>query len=87
MLAAEDHNVHGLIVGDAHPRKVAYLEEINQLASSLGIGGRVTFTGHRADLREVLAASDLDLLSFDAAGVFRPDDIGGSGTGEAGDRV
>ncbi len=59
VLAAEDHNVHGLIVGDAHPRKVAYLEEIKQLASSLGIGGRVTFTGHRADLREVMAASDL----------------------------
>jgi glycosyltransferase involved in cell wall biosynthesis len=59
VLVAEGQNVHGLIVGAAHPRKRAYLEEIVQLAGELGLAERVTFTGHRSDLREVLAVSDL----------------------------
>jgi glycosyltransferase involved in cell wall biosynthesis len=58
-LVSQGRNVHGLIVGDAHPRKKAYLEEIKALCASLGIADRVTFTGHRSDLREVLAISGL----------------------------
>lgn len=58
-LVSDGQNVQGLIVGDAHPRKKAYLEEIKGLAVSLGIADRVTFTGHRSDLREITAISDL----------------------------
>lgn len=58
-LTAEDDSLRGLIVGDAHPRKQSYLAEIQKLAAQLGLGDRVIFTGHRADLREVLALSEI----------------------------
>jgi glycosyltransferase involved in cell wall biosynthesis len=51
--------VHGVIVGDTHPRKRAYLGELQQLVTQLGLSNDITFVGHRADLREVLAVSDL----------------------------
>nr|MCU0781515.1 glycosyltransferase family 4 protein [Akkermansiaceae bacterium] len=51
--------VYGLVVGDVHPSKRAYLEELGRLATKLGIAGEVTFLGHRADVREIMAASDL----------------------------
>jgi glycosyltransferase involved in cell wall biosynthesis len=51
--------VHGLIAGDPHPKKLAFLEELKQLAATLGIAGNVTFLGHRADLREVMAVSTI----------------------------
>lgn len=54
-----DDSVHGLIVGDAHARKQDYLGELQTLAAQLGLADRVTFTGHRTDLREVLAVSDI----------------------------
>jgi len=49
--------VHGLIAGDAHPRKQAFFDELNGLAAGLGVAGNVTFLGHRGDLREVMAVS------------------------------
>jgi len=51
--------VHGLIVGGAHERKQGYLDEIKSLVQQLGVANHVTFTGHRADLREILAVSDV----------------------------
>lgn len=58
-LMAEGENVHGVIVGGAHEKKQAYLKEIEALAATLGLADRVTFTGHRSDLREILAVSDI----------------------------
>lgn len=58
-LKAEGLPVHGLVAGDTHPKKRAYLEELRQLAGQLGITGDVTFLGHRRDLREVMAVCDL----------------------------
>jgi glycosyltransferase involved in cell wall biosynthesis len=58
-LAATDPAVHGVVVGGAHPRKQDYLQEIQNLVHQLGIADRVTFVGHRSDLREILAVSDL----------------------------
>ena len=52
---------HGVIAGGAHPKKAAYLDEIKNMARSMGIAERITFTGHRSDLREVLAISDIVL--------------------------
>ncbi len=56
-LRADKLPVHGLIVGDPHPRKLAYLAELEGLAKSLGISDRISFLGHRADLREIMAVS------------------------------
>lgn len=58
--------VHGLLAGEAHAKKQAYEQELRVLAAKLGIGDDVTFLGHRSDLREVMAVSDLVLsLSLD----------------------
>ena len=51
--------VAGLVCGDTHPRKRAFLTELQQLAAKLGIADHVHFLGHRSDVREVMAVSDL----------------------------
>ena len=51
--------IHGVIVGDTHPRKRAYLSELQQLVQQLGLTNDVTFVGHRADLREIMAMAQL----------------------------
>jgi len=52
---------HGLIVGGTDPRKAAYADEIHALASSLDLSDHVTFTGHRADLKQIYAMSSIVL--------------------------
>ena len=49
--------VQGLIAGEPHPRKVAFLDELKQLARNIGIEDRISFLGHRSDLRDVMAIS------------------------------
>lgn len=51
--------VHGLIAGDTHPKKRAYLDELKQATHTLGISSEIEFLGHRGDLREVMAVSDM----------------------------
>lgn len=51
--------VHGLIAGEPHPKKLAFLDELKQLAEKLDVSRHLTFLGHRSDLREVMAVSDL----------------------------
>lgn len=58
-LTAAGQPVHGLVAGDTHPRKRAYLAELGHLAAELGVAGAVTFLGHRTDLREIMAVSDV----------------------------
>ncbi len=60
-LKADMPNVHGLIVGEVKPGKEAYLAELKAAAVRLGIEENVTFTGHRSDLREIMAISTLVL--------------------------
>lgn len=52
-----------LIVGDndprAHPGGGSYSEELKSIANSLGLSGNVIFTGHRSDIRQLMAACDL----------------------------
>ncbi len=52
---------HGLVVGDTHPKKRAYLDELRAKVSTLGLGADVSFLGHRSDLREIMAVSDVVL--------------------------
>ena len=66
-LAARNIPVHALIVGGAHPKKQHFLQEIEQKIQAMGLGARVTCTGQRADLKNIMAISDVVLsLSTDA---------------------
>ena len=58
-LRREGRNVHGLVVGDVHPKKRAYLAELEAKVKSAGLLDDITFAGHRSDLREVMAVSDV----------------------------
>ncbi|CAM2858111.1 glycosyltransferase family 4 protein [Rariglobus hedericola] len=51
--------VHGLVVGDTHPKKRAYLAELRARSAELGVGEDVSFLGHRSDVREIMAVSDI----------------------------
>ncbi len=54
-------DAHLLIVGGVDPKKESLRREIETLARSLGVADRVTFVGHRSDIREWMAASDVVL--------------------------
>lgn len=54
-------DIHALVVGGAHPKKTAYRDEILQKVEASGLKGRITFTGNRDDLRNILAISTLVL--------------------------
>lgn len=62
--------VHGVVVGDAHEKKQAYLTELHARVDQLGIRDHVTFVGHRSDMREWLAASDIVLSLSSQAETF-----------------
>lgn len=50
-------DVQGVIAGGCDPRKQNYLAELQAEAHRLGITDRITFTGHRSDLRDIYAIS------------------------------
>ena len=52
-------DVHGLIVGDADPRRQPYMEELKNKVKTLGLNEIITFTGHRSDLREIMSISSI----------------------------
>jgi len=53
--------VHGVIVGGEDPKRAAYAKELYAAVEAQGLGACVTFTGHRADLRDIYAVSDVVL--------------------------
>lgn len=57
-LLERDIPAHLLMVGGTDPRKQAYHRELETRIAELGLESRVTFTGQRSDLREILAVSD-----------------------------
>lgn len=52
-------NLIALIVGDADPRRQAYFNEIKLKAKTMGLTDVVVFTGHRSDLKQIMALSKL----------------------------
>ncbi len=58
-LIEKGHPVHGLIVGAEDPRRQQYAAEVRQAIRDLGLSDRVTLTGHRSDIRDIYAVSDL----------------------------
>jgi glycosyltransferase involved in cell wall biosynthesis len=58
--------VHGVLVGDAHPKKRAFADELHAKVKGMGLENDVTFAGHRTDVREIMAVSNVVLsLSTD----------------------
>jgi glycosyltransferase involved in cell wall biosynthesis len=51
--------VHGLLVGDPHPKKLDFLEEVKTEIQVTGLSNDITLVGHRSDLREIMAISDV----------------------------
>jgi glycosyltransferase involved in cell wall biosynthesis len=58
-LKAKGLPVHGLIVGEPHPKKFEFLEEVKTAIRSAGLEQDIILVGHRSDLREVMAVSDV----------------------------
>jgi len=58
-LVATGENVHGLIVGDVQDEKRDFAAELRAKVAEAGLTAHITFTGHRSDLRDVMAASDI----------------------------
>ncbi|MEW6414068.1 MAG: glycosyltransferase family 4 protein [Pseudomonadota bacterium] len=50
-------DIHGLIVGETKDRKDHFLAELRSKAEALGVADRISFAGHRSDLREIMAIS------------------------------
>jgi glycosyltransferase involved in cell wall biosynthesis len=68
-LAAEDVGAHGLIVGDADSSGKSYAEGLRQKVADANLP--VSFAGHRVDMRNIYASSDL-VLSLSS----RPESFG-----------
>jgi glycosyltransferase involved in cell wall biosynthesis len=54
-------DAHGLVVGETKAGKERFLDELKAKAAALGVADRLTFTGHRSDLREIMAISSVVL--------------------------
>lgn len=52
---------HGLIVGDIHSKKSDYYRELNGRIKNAGLDSKITFTGNRIDIKEILAFSKIVL--------------------------
>lgn len=51
--------VHALIVGEVDARKQYYRQALEQQLLAAGLQGRVTFIGHRQDIRDIMAISTI----------------------------
>ncbi len=63
-------NLNAIVVGGADPKKAAYLDELENTIQSKGLRERITFVGHRPDIREWLAFSDVVLSLSNQAETF-----------------
>ncbi len=58
-LKQKGHVVHGLVAGDTHPKKKAYLDGLKDFLIETELASHITFLGHRKDVREIMAVSDV----------------------------
>ncbi len=63
-------NVHAIVVGGADQKKAAYLDELEKTIQSKSLREKITFVGHRSDIREWLAFSDIVLSLSNQAETF-----------------
>lgn len=62
--------LHAVVVGGADAKKMAYLSELENNIKQLNLGDHITFVGHRSDIREWLAFSDVVLSLSNQAETF-----------------
>lgn len=62
--------LHAVVVGGADPKKAAYLKEMKDSIQAKGLSENMTFVGHRSDIREWLAFSDIVLSLSNQAETF-----------------
>lgn len=62
--------LHAVVVGGADSKKIAYLDELESKIKDAGLRDQITFVGHRADIREWLAISDVVLSLSNQAETF-----------------
>ncbi|GAB5412924.1 MAG: glycosyltransferase family 4 protein [Congregibacter sp.] len=60
-LHSQGQAVHGLIVGGEDPKRMAYAAEVYSAVDKAGLGEHISFAGHRNDLRDIYAVSDVVL--------------------------
>ena len=53
--------VQGVLVGDAHAKKRGYADELRAEVKAKGLEADIIFAGHRTDLRDIMAVSDVVL--------------------------
>lgn len=53
--------VHGLVVGGEDPRRLRYAQGLRDEIKRRGLEERITFTGHRMDVRDIYAVSNIVL--------------------------
>ena len=58
-LKSEGRSIHGLVVGDTHPKKRDYLKELEASLVKKKLSADVSFLGYRSDVREIMAVSDV----------------------------
>lgn len=58
-LAPSHAGIHGFIIGGAEAKKAAYANELKTQIAQAGLADRISFTGHREDMRDVLSQCDL----------------------------
>ena len=58
-LKARGLPAHGLLVGEPHPKKLEFLEEVKAAIKTADLEHDITLVGHRSDLREIMAVSDV----------------------------
>lgn len=51
--------VHGLLAGGPHPRKRRFFQELKDRVAAMNLEGHIHFLGHRNDLREIMAVSNI----------------------------
>ncbi|MBU3094796.1 glycosyltransferase family 4 protein [Acinetobacter baumannii] len=62
--------LHAVVVGGADVKKQAYLSELQNTIQSKGLADKITFVGHRSDIREWLAFSNIVLSLSNQAETF-----------------
>lgn len=59
LAAQEGIPVHGFIAGGPHPRRYRFYQQLQGQVQKLDLDSRITFLGHRNDLREIMSVSDV----------------------------
>ena len=58
-VSKECADVHGVIVGGYDERRKPYVSELQDLVMQLGLKNKITFTGVRHDLKEIMSISEI----------------------------